>query len=413
MDKWVTKRRREVTPEEENGGGSIKCVSGENITTLRCASRAKTADCHIPKCWNKEQLTEKQREYEWIVVENGKIGCSVCKACSNLGPHTSQGVTLNRDWQECKIEAQGESIQIQQRQFRVKIFKHKNSEAHKAALIIQKTSLNEPIENAITNQIKLVSQSTYRVFRTVYNICKTGRPFTDLPHLANLLELNGVEIGRVLQSYHSCADISMHIAHMMRQKLVTEIVSKKLKLGVMIDESTSVGKNSAFVICIRVQLEESEDATSVLLDLVELSKTNATDITNTLLQTLDAHGFHELYLTENWLSFACDGASNMLGRKAGVASKLREKFPKLIILHCCNHRLELAVNDVVNETSSVCHMKSFFDKLYRLYSASPKNCSELNECAASLGVQVNKIGRLLGVRWVASSARLAKLPGVA
>lgn len=41
--------------------------------------------------------------------------------------------------------------------------------------------------------------------------------------------------------------------------------------------------------------------------------------------------------------------------------------------------LELLVSDVMRELSEVCHMKIFFDKLYRLYSASPENCNELKD----------------------------------
>jgi hypothetical protein len=52
------------------------------------------------------------------------------------------------------------------------------------------------------------------------------------------------------------------------------------------------------------------------------------------------------------------------------------------VLRSSSHRLEIAVNDTVREMSTVCHMQSFFDKLYSLYSASPKNKAELETVAA-------------------------------
>ncbi|KAF0749863.1 E3 SUMO-protein ligase KIAA1586-like [Aphis craccivora] len=37
-------------------------------------------------------------------------------------------------------------------------------------------------------------------------------------------------------------------------------------------------------------------------------------------------------------------------------------FPNLIIWHCSNHHLDLAVNDVVNEVDGINHFKIFMDK---------------------------------------------------
>lgn len=404
MDKFVIKRKRD-TSVQDGESSSVDAKKSNKTKESQAIVCAANSDSDIPACWTREQYLERIRDYEWLLVQEGKIGCKVCKMCSSLGVHKSPGLSLNNDWKECKIVANGETIQLQQKQLRAKIFKHKNSEAHLAAQNIRDKASKQTIEKAVSKQIKSVSQSSCRIFRTVYQICKTSRPFTDLPHLIDLQELNGIDIGRVLHTDHSCADIANHIACSMRQKVVKEIVHKQLKIGIMIDESTSVSKKCALVICVRVHFEKANEATSVFLDLVELNETTAAEVVSTLLKTLSAHGFDDSYLAQNWVSFACDGASNMLGRRTGVASRLVEKFPHLIVWHCSNHRLELAVHDVVHGISAVCHMKSFFDRLYSLYSASPKNANELHNCAASVGIQVKKIGRLLGVRWVASSAR--------
>lgn len=73
-----------------------------------------------------------------------------------------------------------------------------------------------------------------------------------------------------------------------------------------------------------------------------------------------------------------------------------------------NHRLELAVNDAVDEVQAVNHFKVFMDKLHNLYSQSNKNSRELMEAAQEVGSQVLKIGRVLNTRWVASSFRSVK-----
>ena len=95
----------------------------------------------------------------------------------------------------------------------------------------------------------------------------------------------------------------------------------------------------------------------------------------------------------------------MLEKSSGVAAQLRKLYPRLIVWHCLNHRLELCVGDAVSDVTAVNHFKAFIDTLYALYSQSPKNQRELADAAAALEIQVLKIGRVLGVRWVASSFR--------
>ncbi|KAJ1158106.1 hypothetical protein NDU88_010800 [Pleurodeles waltl] len=106
---------------------------------------------------------------------------------------------------------------------------------------------------------------------------------------------------------------------------------------------------------------------------VELEGTTANDITTAVMECLHKHGFHEDFLRECLIALACDGASVMLGKQAGVAAQLQIRYPGLFVWHCSNHRLELAVGDVMKEISGINHFQIFFDKLYSLYHASPKN----------------------------------------
>ena len=70
--------------------------------------------------------------------------------------------------------------------------------------------------------------------------------------------------------------------------------------------------------------------------------------------------------------------------------------------------LLLSVGDAVKCCSEVNNFKCFMDTLYALYSQSPKCQRELAECASELEVQLHRIGRILDVRWVASSCRTVR-----
>jgi hypothetical protein len=98
----------------------------------------------------------------------------------------------------------------------------------------------------------------------------------------------------------------------------------------------------------------------------------------------------------------------MLGRKNSIAVGLQKIFPNLIIWHCANHRVELAVHDTRNEVQGVSSFHLFFDKLYSIYSMSPNNQLQLNQCAWALGQRLCKIGKIFIIRWVASSLKTVK-----
>jgi hypothetical protein len=144
------------------------------------------------------------------------------------------------------------------------------------------------------------------------------------------------------------------------------------------------------------------------LDIIQLSATTAEGIEKSLIDCLTGHGLTVQYLQDHWVGLGSDGASVMTGSKSGVAARLKFQFPLLISWHCFNHRLELSVGDAVKCCTEVNHFKSFMDLLYSTYSMSPKLHRELTECAADLEVQLNKIGRVLDVRWVASSCRTVR-----
>jgi hypothetical protein len=103
-----------------------------------------------------------------------------------------------------------------------------------------------------------------------------------------------------------------------------------------------------------------------------------------------------------------DGASNMLGRLSGVGVQLQSMYPNILIWHCCNHRLELAVSDTLKEVQGTNHFQSFIEKVYALYHQSPKNMHELSKCAASLEMKLLHIGKIFTIKWVASSEKTLK-----
>jgi len=98
-------------------------------------------DVHIPTCWNKSQYDGFKLSYNWLIIENKKLGCTVCKKIRQLGLFGEKNVRISKAWQECSIESNGQTKDSQMSSLGTKkIHDHKNSESHiKATNILQES----------------------------------------------------------------------------------------------------------------------------------------------------------------------------------------------------------------------------------------------------------------------------------
>lgn len=173
-------------------------------------------------------------------------------------------------------------------------------------------------------------------------------------HLLQLQKLNGVNIGTTLHSRFSSTNIIDHISLKMKQKIVSNIVETGAKLSVLIDESTTISAICGMVVYIKASIS-CDNPVFIFLDLLELVSQTAENIENQLVDCLKNSDFYENYLKHNWISFVSDGASVLLGKKNGVAKRLKDRYPLIFSLHCMNHRLELAVGDSIIDINAINH----------------------------------------------------------
>jgi len=158
----------------------------------------------------------------------------------------------------------------------------------------------------------------------------------------------------------------------MKHKIIKNIIDTNAKCFILIDESTTLSALCSMVVYLKLSISNNEPL-FIFLDLVELKNQTAENIVSQLINCLHTSGLDENYLQQHWVSFVSDGASVLLGKKNGVAKKLKDKYPRIFSWHCMNHRLELAVNDSLKDVRATNHFKCFIDSLYVLYNASPKS----------------------------------------
>lgn len=360
-----------------------------------------------PQCWDTKQVKYFIDEYPWIFFNGYKLGCKICKN-GFLNVVKTKGVHFAKEWTEGEICAVGDDFKKQQSSLRKKISLHKSSQAHlNIERIIEKSKI-DIIPEHVTKLSKIDNETTEKIFRTAYCIAKNQRPYTDLPKLVDLQTLNGLEMGRILQSDKSCSSIVDHIAIEMRKTICKDIIEFQRKICVIVDESTSLSKKTMLVICLRTAIGSNEEIITFFFDIVELTETSAKSIKSAIITNLCFYGMNDEFLKKNLVAFVSDGASTMLGRIAGVGTQLQQQYPNIIVWHCLNHRLELAVYDTLKEINGTNQFQSFIEKLYALYHNSPKNSVELQICASSLNQRLLIIGKIFTIRWVASSEKTIK-----
>lgn len=191
--------------------------------------------------------------------------------------------------------------------------------------------------------------------------------------------------------------IAERVAKEMKMTIFKDIIEEKAKICVTVDEASAVSKKRILVIYVQYTVESAPAPVMLFVTLQELVSATAECVFNTLLSTSNDCGFANEYLKANLIAFCPDGANIMLGRKSGVATKLLENFPEIIIWNCLNHQLHLSLDDSISEIKQVNHLKILLDKSCSKYHPPNKNQHKLlGNVPKDLEVEILKIGQVKG-----------------
>jgi hypothetical protein len=141
----------------------------------------------------------------------------------------------------------------------------------------------------------------------------------------DLQELNGVDMGRILDSTNACINIRKE----MKNIFIRKIISLKSKISLIIDEATTLSQKSTLILYIRVSISGCEMTAPVnlFIDFIELDYITATGIFSFLicylLQSID---MTEEYLNDYLISVACDGAAVMFYLMVEIINYLKKNF---------------------------------------------------------------------------------------
>ncbi|XP_067130130.1 E3 SUMO-protein ligase KIAA1586-like [Centruroides vittatus] len=394
LDDFITKSKKANIDNEEQLQTTISsenCNKEQPETSSedkqKPTSIENNSSNRLLHCWNASQQEYFLKKYEWLhIASNENVGCQWCSQVGSLNVESAKHSHVSLEWKSYSVKPHGTKKEILQASIRKKLKQHHESASHKKAGEIIKTGEKNVISKNIDVANEKFLKSTIHIFNTAYFIIKNNKPFTDFPNLIILQNENNVDLGITSHSRFMVPLIAKHISTEIRRNIFGKLITARSKISIIIDEASTVSHKSVLIIYLKSEVMDFEDSITIFIDLIELEETTSENIFKTLMTVLEKHGFDEQYLKENLIGFCSDGASVMLGKKSGVATRIEQKFPGICIWHCLAHRIQLSLDDVIKDIKA----------------------RELNAVAKELGTEVLKIGRIFRPRWAACSARTVK-----
>jgi hypothetical protein len=249
--------------------------------------------------------------------------------------------------------------------------------------------------------IKLKSHERDRLrvlFRNAHAVAKKNRPLTDCIWMAELDEAKGLlPKNSTYRNSKACKEFVDVIA----EKTVAEtvdLVKNCSFFSLCMDGSTdlsSVEQESLFV-----RTTSAGVVNQRLVKIGEPNSTRASDLYQFIQDSLEEVGMAP-YM-DKFVSFSCDGASNMIGKNSGAATLLQKDNPACVITHCLAHRLELAYKDAIKAAAKKTYEKltTLLVGLYYFYKRSSKQKKALRETFLAHQLKGRIPSRVGGTRWM-------------
>lgn len=187
----------------------------------------------------------------------------------------------------------------------------------------------------------------------------------------------------------------------MINEIACYITNNKCPSSIMVDESTSVSSKQTLIMYVKT-IYEGEPCV-YFLGLLQVASTASAELFAVIVNFLHGIGLSDTVLQGQLIGLCTDGASNMVGQFRGLATLFRQKYHLVTTFHCMAHRLELAIKNAVSDTSAISHFTDLVDRIYKVYSLSPKNQTEIQLIAENLSVELLKVKKIFDLRWIFSS----------
>ena len=260
---------------------------------------------------------------------------------------------------------------------------------------------NSPIGRGLRKMCEKDKASLRVKFNSVCS--KKERPFSDYPDLLVLQTKNQIQgIGKSYLTARAAANFTDVFRNRIKSEMKEELKNLRF-FSILSDRST----DSANI----------EEELVYFLYLSDVPKVKFFSIEDA--QNADANGLKECLVSafarfdsndfqKHLLGLNVDGAAVNMGIHGGLGALLKELSPWLMVVHCFNHRLELAIKYAFKHTAFN-NIDEMLAVLYKLYKTSAKRQCELQRFGEAWQRPVPHPTKATGIRWIDHKIRAMQI----
>lgn len=302
---------------------------------------------------------------------------------------------------------------------------HMKSTCHKTALTFESMQckdvgamLNEELEGSR----KIERKYFIKVMETVQTLARQGIAFQGddgNDNFQQLLLLRGKDDPEVVKRVHTESRKFRKYTHDQYQNELIDIMAQhvlRLKLAeirgsqfysIMADEYTDISNKEQLSLCLRWvnpnELKVYED----FVGFYELQNIESMTIVTAIKDALIRF---DLPISK-CRGQTYDGASNMMGKKSGVATKIQEIEPKALITHCHCHSLNLSIKSTTQNCKLLKDTLDTIREICILVKYSPKRERILGNIQENIETEEKSstLDKLCPTRWTVRAKCYIKL----
>ncbi|XP_052767960.1 zinc finger protein 862-like [Mya arenaria] len=188
---------------------------------------------------------------------------------------------------------------------------------------------------------------------------------------------------------------------------IEETVKQRVKdspgYAIMSDETTDVSNNKHLAFCVKYINTENGDACIDYLKDVKITDGKAETIFKETEKVVEELGL------SNFVGYASDGCQTMIGKKTGVATRLKAIKPGLVTVHCHNHRLALAAKDSFESIPLMRDTDDLLNHVFKYYHYSANKTASLQKIHTMLEEKGKTIKQAGHTRWLSHKAAVTSL----
>ena len=289
------------------------------------------------------------KDFLWLEYEESTgMTCTVCKSAKKTNIFTKGCHDLQRS----------------------ALTNHAASQGHAAALLVKKQA--GLLAKGLKKQEESAKDELIPQLRTVHYLVQQNEALSHFPELMMLQKRNGAPISSFYKSHEAYEEMLASLSKTVETTL-DHVLKNATFIGILSDESIDIAvfKKMALLLCAVVdgKLQVFFAANITVPD------GKADTIRAAIFDHLEGAGI------PRWKIFGLgsDGAAVMTGRNNGVGVQLKALYPLIIHIHCCAHRLALAVSQAAGEVRSIKKFELTVKQLFDYVNNAPVRYNRLRE----------------------------------